>query len=347
MENKLDNIYKYMDVTSIDKLDFGYIHVIGKTRSIDINFITNDTLTLECDNYSEVKVIRYQNIDYLISENYFLEYSLVRIHDQKRLIKKARNINYIKEGLLEIDYGKYGKKIYNLDNLNYISIPDNMYCKSYENNLLLLKSTNNNQSKAIDRDGYTIISPIQGNIDIIDNNKFILNQSTASSIIGFNKEVYIDKANYIIQFNKDRIGVLKDGTLFILNNKLEILKNYEIGIKGRPSLIGGFDNHFIMSFTIAQQNYKTIFINLENDKILSGNFSLSSYLIQKDFVKICYNDNSYGIMNQKTLEILIKNCKNVEALNDSNYKYFFITQNNQNYIYNAQSNNKYSFDYFG
>ena len=239
MKNELEPINndlttEKITISSLEKLDNNYIRIIGRGYfNRDIDVITNGTLTFDFRFYDKVKgIINFNECDYLIAENAFREVSLISLNDSKRIIKKVRNIDYIGDGLFGISQNEvfFTEKVFDLVTNDYVPFLENMIFKTYKEGFLVLqegdkKSSEQHKEMVIDRSGNIIIPKVDGGIRIIDKTKFIAD----NMVIDFNQKVIIQDADLVMPLTDDKIIILKNRKLFVLNNTLEIIKTYTIG----------------------------------------------------------------------------------------------------------------------
>ena len=201
MNNELKPIYKDSDIekikiTSLDKLDNNYIRIIGNKDLISV--VTNGIFTLNINSSTKVeKIINYNGMDYIILQNIFGEYSLIRLNDNVKLINKVKNISYIDDGLFKVSQNdRYcADKVFDLTTNNYIPFPDNMIFKEYKDNVLILQENDRKKhNEMIINIKGDIILPItdcsDGGIRIIDKTKFIYN----NTLIDFTQKTIIQDA---------------------------------------------------------------------------------------------------------------------------------------------------------
>ncbi len=352
MENELKPIYNDSDIekikiTSLDKLDNNYIRIIGNKNLISV--VTNGIFTLNINSSTKVeKIINYNGVDYIILQNRFREYSLICLNDGVKLINKVNNINYIDDGLFEVSQNdRYcAEKVFDLTTNDYILFPDNMIFKEYKDNVLVLQENDREKHNemVINRNGDIILPKIDnsnGGIRIIDKTKFIYN----STLIDFTQKTIIQDADLIMPLSDDKLIVLKNRKLFILNNELEIIKTYIIGETKKPwyTLITS-EKCIMMTFKkkVKIKKYEpriekniTVIINTETDTVNKTVF-VPRMSLDKFFL-INGENNKKGLMNKDGEIILEIEYDKIEALYDKDNKYFFVEKNNKFYIFNAET----------
>lgn len=354
MKNELEAINndlttEKLTISSLEKLDNNYIRIIGKGYyNRDIDIITNGTLTFDFSFYDKVKgIINFNQCDYLIAENRFREVSLISLNDSKRIIKKVREIDYIGDGLFGISQNEAfsTEKVFDLKTKDYVPFPDNMIFRNYKEGLLVLqegdkKSYEQHKEMVIDRSGNIIIPKVDGSIRIIDKTKFITNDM----VIDFNQKVIIQDADLVMPLTDDKIIILKNRKLFILNNKLEVIKTYTIGETKKPWYIAVNKECITMTFKkkIQRKKYEpriekdiTVIVNTKTDTVskMDSLTSRSRYGI----FKITSEDNKKGLMNKKSEIVLNAEWDNIKELHDTDNKYFFIEKDDEHYIFNSQT----------
>jgi len=355
MENKLEPINNNLTtekiiINSLEKLDNNYIRIIGNDCfKRDIDIITNGTLTLDFSFYDKVKgIINFNEYDYLIAENRFGEVSLISLNDSKRIIKKARGIDYIGDGLFGISQNKVfsNEKVFDLEVNDYVPFPNNMIFRTYKEGLFVLQegdkeSYEQHKEMVIDRSGNTIIPKVDGGIRIIDKTKFIAN----NMVIDFNQKAIIQDADLVMPLTDEKIIILKNRKLFVLNNTLEVIKAYAIGETKKPWYIAVNGEECItMTFKKKIQTKKyepriekdiTVIIDTKTDTVSKMDTlpSLSDY----DLFKITGENHKKGLMNKKNEIVLNAEWDNIKELHDTENKYFFIEKDDQHYIFNSQT----------
>lgn len=358
MENILKPINQDLSIvkitiTSLEKLDNNYIRIKGNDslkREIDI--ITNGTLTFDFSFYDTVvAIINFDECDYLIAENNFRGVSLISLNDSKRIIKKVKGIDYINDGLFAISQKEEFsyEKVLDLTTNEYIPFPDNMVFRSYKDGILVLqdedkKTYGQHQETAIDRIGNIIIPKADGGIRVIDKTKFIVD----NTVIDFNQNIIIQDTDLAMPLTNDKIIILKNRKLFVLNNMLEVIKTYVIGETKKPWYISVSDDKCItMTFKKRIQTKKyeprkekdvTVLVNTENDTVSKMDFlpSLSPY----EVFKITGKDYKKGLMNKKGEIVLTAEWDNIKELHDPDNKFFFIEKDEEHYIFNSQTKTK-------
>lgn len=342
MENILKPINQDLSIvkitiTSLEKLDNNYIRIKGNDslkREIDI--ITNGTLTFDFSFYDTVvAIINFDECDYLIAENNFRGVSLISLNDSKRIIKKVKGIDYIDDGLFAISQKEEFsyEKVFDLTTNEYIPFPDNMVFRSYKDGILVLqdedkKTYGQHQETAIDRIGNIIIPKADGGIRVIDKTKFIVD----NTVIDFNQNIIIQDTDLAMPLTNDKIIILKNRKLFVLNNMLEVIKTYVIGETKKPWYISVSDEKCItMTFKKRIQTKKyeprkekdvTVLVNTENDTVSKMDFlpSLSPY----EVFKITGEDYKKGLMNKKGEIVLTAEWDNIKELHDPDNKFFLL-----------------------
>lgn len=352
MNNELKPIYKDSDIekikiTSLDKLDNNYIRIIGNKDLISV--VTNGIFTLNINSSTKVeKIINYNGMDYIILQNIFGEYSLIRLNDNVKLINKVKNISYIDDGLFKVSQNdRYcADKVFDLTTNNYIPFPDNMIFKEYKDNVLILQENDRKKhNEMIINIKGDIILPItdcsDGGIRIIDKTKFIYN----NTLIDFTQKTIIQDADLIMPLSDDKLIVLKNRKLFILNDELEIIKTYIIGETKKPwyTLITS-EKCIMMTFKkkVKIKKYEprqkkdiTVIINTETDTVNKTDF-VPRMSIDK-FFPINGVNNKKGLMSKDGEIILEIDYDKIEALYDTDNKYFFVEKNDKFYIFNAET----------
>lgn len=353
MTNELEPINNDLSIekftiVSLEKLDNNYIRLIGEREFKNIDVITNGIFTLNFSHYSKVKkIIRYGEIDYLITENELGEFSLISLNEGKKLINHAKEISYIADGLFGVGNKErfFTEKVFDLITNEYIPFPDNMVFGNYKDGVLALqesdkKSYEQSKEMVIDRIGNIIIPKVDGGIRIINNTKFIC----GNMIIDFNQKVIIQNADLIMPLTDDQIIILKNRKLFILNNALEVIKNYIIGETKKPWYTSINEECITMTFKkkIRTKKYEpriekdiTVIVNIKNDTVSKMDFvpRLSPYEI---FI-IRGDNHKQGLMNRKGEIILKAEYDNIKALHDTNNKYFFLEKDDDHYIFNSET----------
>jgi len=219
-----------------------------------------------------------------------------------------------------------------------------MILKECKDNLLLLRDHKKNMEMVINRNGDIILPKIDssnGGIRIIDKNKFIYNKM----LIDFNRQTIIQDADLIMPLSDDKLIVLKNRKLFILNNKLEIIKTYIIGETKKPwYVLITSEKCIMMTFKkkVKIKKYEprieknvTVIIDTETDTINKTDF-VPSMSNDKVF-KINGENNKKGLMSNEGEIILEPEYDKIDALHDSNDKYFFITKKDKHYIFNVET----------
>lgn len=351
MKNKLNPIYsdsniEKIEITSLDKLDNNYIRIIGNNESISV--VTNGIFSLNINSSTKVKkIISYNNIDYIITQNKFGEYSLICLNDGVKLINKVKNINYIGEGLFGVSKKDryYEENVFDLNINDYIPFPDNMIFREYRDSVLVLQENDRKKhgEMVIDRNGSIILPKTNGGIRIINRTKFIYN----SMVIDFNKKIIIQGADMIMPLTDDKIIVLKNRKLFVLNNELETIKTYIIGETKKPMGIFIYDEEcIIMTFKkkVKVRKYEpriekdiTVIVNVKTDTVCKTD--ILPGLSSDDIFRIKGNNNKFGLMNKKCEIILKAEYDEIEALYDKDNKYFFVLKDNNYYIFNVKNKN--------
>ena len=340
---------KKIKVTSIDKLEENYIRIIGENDEKDIDVITNGIFTLDFEFYERVKkIIKFNDIDYLIAENKYGEVSLISLNDGKRLIKRVKSINYISDGLFGISIKeKYSSdKVFNLKTNDYVVFPDNMIFESYRDGLLILRESNKNsydkhKEMVIDINSNIIIPKTDGNIKIIDKNKFIV----GNMVIDLEYKTVIENIDLIMPLSNDKIIILKNRKLFVLNNEFKVLKTYLIGETKKPWYVAVKSEEFItMTFKKKIRIKKhepriekdiTVIVNTVNDKVIKMDYIPS---LSPNFIfKIRDVNGKKGLMNRKSEIILKPEWDNIKELCDADNKYYFIEKNEKHFIFNSET----------
>ncbi len=354
MTNELESVnnglvIEKFTITSLEKLDSNYIRIIGKRGCKDIDVITNGIFTLNFGLFSKVKnIINYNEIDYLIAENIYGESFLISLNNGMKLIKKVKEINYIGDGLFAIgNKDRFSvEKVFDLNTNDYIPFPNNMIFATYKDGILTLqesdkKSYEQHQEMIIDRSGNIIIPKIDGRFSIIDKTKFI----SSNMIIDLNQKVIIENVDLIMQLSDDKIIILKNRKLFILNNALEVIKIYTIGETKKPWYTSiNSEECITMTFKkkIRTKKYEpriekdiTVIIDTKTDTISKMDFipNLSPYAV----FTITGNNHKRGLMNKKSEIILNIDYDNIKALHDTNNKYFFLEKEDEHYIFNSET----------
>lgn len=355
MESKLelinnDLISEKIIINSLEKLDNDYIRIIGNDyfkREFDV--ITNGILTFDFSFYDKVKgIINFNECDYLIAENSFREVTLISLNDNKRIIKKVREIDYIGDGLFGISQDEVfsTEKVFDLMANDYVPFPDNMIFRIYKEGLLVLqerdeKSYNQHKEMVIDRSGNIILPKVDGGIRIIDKTKFIAN----NMVIDFNQKTIVQDVDLVMPLTDEKIIVLKNRKLFVLNNMLEVIKTYTVGETKKPWYIAINNEECItMTFKRKTQTKKyepriekdiTVIINTKTDTV-SKMDTLPS-LSCNDIFKITGENHKKGLMNKKGEIVLAAEWDNIKELHDTENKYFFIEKDDEYYIFNSQT----------
>lgn len=336
-------------IVSLEKLDNNYIRIIGKRGYRDFDIITNGIFTLNFSSFSKVKkIINYNEIDYLIAENVYGESFLISLNNGVRLIKKVKEISYIDDGLFGVGAKERfsTEKVFDLDTNDYIPFPNNMIFGTYKDGVLTLqesdkKSYEQHQEMIIDRSGNIIIPKVDGRFSIIDKTKFI----SSNMIIDLNQKVIIQDADLIMQLTDDKIIILKNRKLFILDNTLEVIKTYTIGETKKPWYTSiNSEECITMTFKkkIKTKKYEpkiekeiTVIVNTKTDTVSKMDFipSLSPY----EIFTIKGDNHKRGLMNKKSEIILNVEYDNIKALHDTNNKYFFLEKDDEHYIFNSET----------
>lgn len=347
MENNLtltNNSLEYEKITiiSLEKLDNGYMHIMGIDcfkRKIDV--ITNGILTFDFNLFNKVKnIIKFNKHDYLIAETYFGKTHLISLNDGKTLMKSKNRITYLEDGLFNIN-----GHVFDLEINDYISFPDNMDFRSYKNGYIVLKDGNKetydpHKEMVIDRNGNIIVPKIDGNITLLNENKFITN----NMIIDFNNKIIIKDADLVMPLIDDKIMVLKNRKIFVLNNLLEIIKTYNIGENKKPWYVSIRDDAIIMSFKKKTHTKKheprietsvTVIINTKTDEI--SKMDILPSMSNEDIFKITNEHHKVGLMNKKYEIVFKTEWDSIKELHDTENKYFFIEKDNKYYIFNYQT----------
>lgn len=335
-------------ITSLEKLDNNYIHLIGQRGYNDINVITNGVFTLDFSHFSKIKkIISYDETDYLIAENDYDELFLISLNDGVRLIKKAKELNYIDDGLFSVGNEKSfsAEKVFDLNTNDYIPFPDNMVFGDYKDGVLTLQENDkkSQQEMVIDRSGNIIIPKIDNRIRIIDNTKFM----TSNMIIDLNQNVIIQDADLIMPLTDDKIIILKNRKLFILNYALEVIKTYTIGETKRPWYTSVNSEECItMTFKkkIRTKKYEpriekdiTVIVNTKTDTVSKIDFIPSLSPCDIFPIKSTDGNHKQGLMNKLSEIILNVEYDNIKPLHDSNNKYFFLEKEEEYFIFNSET----------
>lgn len=355
MKNELEPINndfttEKITISSLEKLDNNYIRIIGRGYfNRDIDVITNGTLTFDFRFYDKVKgIINFNECDYLIAENAFREVSLISLNDSKRIIKNVRSIDYIGDGLFGISQNEVfsTEKVFDLVTNDYVPFPENMIFRTYKEGLLVLQeedkeSFEQHKEMVIDRSGNIIIPKIDGGIRIIDKTKFIAD----NMVIDFNQKAIIQDADLVMPLTDDKIIILKNRKLFVLNNTLEVIKTYTIGETKKPWYIAiNGEECITMTFKkkIRTKKYEpriekdiTVIVNTKTDTV-SKMDSLPNFSIY-DIFKITGENHKKGLMNKKGEIVLNAEWDNIQELHDTDNKYFFIEKDDEHYIFNSQT----------
>lgn len=351
-----DLMFEKITVTSLEKLENNYVRFIGKSGYKDIDIVTNGIYTLNFSSFVKIKnIVNYNEIDYMIAENIFGEAYLISLNDGKRIIKRAKQINYIGNGLFGVSNKEEFsvEKVFDLITNDYVPIPDNMIFKDYKEDILVLQESNKKSYEkhyevVINRSGDVIIPKIEGSIKIIDRNKFITN----NMIIDFNQKAIIQDTDLVMPLTEDKLMILKNRKLFILNNTLEVIKTYSIGETKPWYVVIKNEECIIMSFKkkIRAKKYEprlekdiTVMVNIKTDTITKLDFipTLSPY----DVFKIVGENLKKGLMNKKGEILLDIEWDKIEELHDKENKYFFIEKDDEHYIFNSQTREKLKVSY--
>lgn len=336
-------------IQSLEKLNNNYVHIIGNNKYDKINVVTNGKNTLNF-NHSKIETIfTYNGIDYLISRNYSNEYFLISIFDEKRIIKKVKNIKYIGDGLIGVNttetFSHDYNEIFDLKTNNKVPLPDNMIYKDYMHDLIILRegdkeSYEQHKEMVINRQGEVVLPLIAASIRVIDKTRFM----TDHIIIDTDKNIVIEGADQILPMNDGKIFVLKNRKLFILDKDFEVIKTYLIGETGKPWYVAiNSDECITMTFNkkIRTKKYEpriekeiTVIVNTKTDEVNKVDF-IPSLGIDEVF-RIKENDK-VGLMNRKSEILLNAEYDNVKALHDSKNKYFFIEKDENYFIFNAET----------
>ncbi len=350
-------IEKYT-IVSLEKLDNNYIHIIGErgySGIIKVDVVTNGVFTFDFSTFSRVeKIIAYGGIDYLIVKKGGRSF-LISLNDGKRLIERAKDIKYIDDGLFGIsDKESFSpEKVFDVKTNDYIPFPENMIFDSYEDGFLILQESDKESHKkhkemVIDRSGKIIISKMEGYIRIINHTKFICDNMINCMIIDFNQKVIVQDADLIMPLTGEKIIILKDKELFVLNGAFEVMKTYIIGETKRPWYVAVHSEECIaMTFKKKVRNKNldqdtekdiTVIVNTETDTVIKVDFlpSMSPY----EVFTIIGDNRKRGLMNIKGEIILNIEYDNIKELNDTKKKYFFLTKGEEHYIFNSETKSK-------
>ena len=358
MENELESVnndltIEKFTIVSLEKLDNNYVRIIGKQGYKNIDVVTNGVFTLDFSSFVIVeKIIAYCGNDYLIAKNAYGELFLISLNDGVRLIKKVKEINYIDDGLFGVGVKERfsTEKVFDLNTNDYIPFPDNMVFATYKDGILTLREGDKLQFRQhkemiIDRSGNIIIPEVNGKISIIDRTKFITTSIMNAMIIDLNQKVVIQDADVIHPLADDKIIILKNRKLFILNNAFEVIKTYIIGETKRPWYTSVQSEECItMTFKrkIHTKKYEpriekdiTVIVNVKTDTVSKMDFipSLSPY----EVFTITDNNHKQGLMNKKSEIILNAEYDSIKALHDTNNKYFFLEKDEEHYIFNSET----------
>lgn len=337
-------------INSLEKLDNNYIRIKGEDYyNVEIDIITNGVFTFDFSLFNCVKkIINFNNQDYLIAENNYGYIFLISLKDGKRIIKKVKQIDYIGDGLFVV----CSKDIFNTDKVfdlatnDYVLFPDNMIYRDYDKGLLILreenkKSYDKHKEMVIDRNGNIIIPMVDDGIRIIDKNKFIAN----NMVIDFNQEVIIKDADLVMPLATDKIILLKNRKLFVLNNELEVIKTYLIGETKKPwYIVVNGEECITMTFKkkVRSKKYEpriekdiTVIVNTKNDTVSKLDFvpRMSRY----DTFIVNGTNSKKGLMNKKSEIILNTEWDSIKPLHDTNNKYFFISKDEEYFIFNSET----------
>lgn len=349
MDKELIKTYSDLDtqkikISSIDKLDNNYIRIIGNENTVSV--ITNGLFTLNINSSSTVKkIVRYIDADYLIVRNIYGEYSLISLNTGEFLIRRVKEINYIDDGLFGVSEKEsgYAERVFDLNTNSYIPFPDNMIFREYKDNVLVLQERDIKKhiEMVIDREGVAVLPKINGSIRIINNSKFIYD----NKIIDFSLKTIIEESDMIMPLSSDKVMVLKNRKLFILNGELEIIKTYMIGETKRPwyvsvnnedCIVMGFKKKVkIKKYEPRRKEDVTVIINVKTDSI--SKTDIIPRLGSDEFFIIKGKNNKVGLMNKKYEEILKPENDVILALQDKDNKYFFIENDNKYYIFDAKT----------
>ena len=337
-------------INSLEKLDNNYIRIKGEGYyNVEIDVITNGVFTFDFSLFNRVKkIVTVNNQDYLIAENNYGYTFLISLKDGQKIIKKAKQIDYIGDGL----FGVCTKDIFNTDKVfdlatnDYVLFPDNMIYRDYDKGLLILreenkKSYDKHKEMVIDRNSNTIIPMVNGGIRIIDKNKFIAN----NMIIDFNQKVIIKDADLVMPLATDKIILLKNRKLFVLNNELEVIKTYLIGETKKPwYIVVNGEECITMTFKkkVRSKKYEpriekdiTVIVNTKNDTVSKIDFipRMSRY----DVFIINGKNSKKGLMNKKSEIILNTEWDSIKPLQDTSNKYFYISKDEEYFIFNSET----------
>ncbi len=218
-----------------------------------------------------------------------------------------------------------------------------MIFREYKDDVLVLQENDRKKHNetVIDRNGTIILPKIDGYIRIIDKNKFIYD----NMVIDFNKKTIIQDADMIMPLTDDKIIVLKNRKLFILNSELEIIKTYTIGETKKPwCILVNSEECIMMTFKKKFKTKKyepklkkdiTVIINTKTDTVSKTDFI--PILSPDDIFIIKAENNKLGLMNKKGEIILELEYDKIEALRDKNNKYFFVQKDSNYYIFNTKT----------
>ncbi len=352
-----DSQNERIKITSFDKLDNNYIRVVGRGLFCDIDIVTNGICTLDFSLYNKViKIVTYNGQDYLLAESTLGKVSLISLSDGKKVVSKASDISYLGDGLFAVSWKNLcsNESVYDVNSGNYIPFPQDMIFRDYSLGYLILKETSEesydkHQEMIIDRLGNTVIKKTNGGIRIIDKNKFIV----GNMIIDIFNNIVIKDTDLIMPLSDDKIIILKNRKLFVLNKKLEVIKTYMLGETKKPWYVVVNDEDcvtMIFKKKVRVKKYEprvekdvTVVINTKTDTILKLDCVPS--LSKDDVFKFNGNHNKKGLMNKKSEIILDAEWDNIKPLYDKDNKYFFIEKNDECYIFDSSSKTMHRVSY--